>query len=706
MITWRIWGLHPVDVFILGAYLVGMLYIGHRLSRTVKRQSDFYLAGRKLGKLFQFFLNFGKMTDGNGAVSTASVVFRQGIGGVWIALQTLFMTPYYWFMNAWFRRVRLVTVADLFEDRFGGKLLAAMYAAFYLGVAVMSIGLGYQVSAKTMEAMMVKPQADYTAQEQRMVDDYKEYKELKSQYEHGTLALQNRQRYETLRSLYHKEKVRSFISYIHRPTFYVIYGSIVGIYIILGGFSAAVITDAFQAVLIVVFSLLLIPFGLSKIGGVSALHEKVPDYMFNLFGSVSTSEYTWYSILAILFSSIVQIHAVDGNMAVGGSAKNELAASMGAVTGGFAKRLMIIAWSLCALLAIGLYGKSISDADTTWGVLTHNLLVPGTIGLMLAGILAANMSSLDARAITLSALFVRNLYAPIRPDRSERHYILVGRITAGCLLAMGVFVAMGVTDIIALLKVLITIGVTFGAPVLLIFFWRRLTKAAVTIEVICVTVLIVIMPWVVPIIPGAKQSAALVKKTHEQTVLIETRATSADVTAGRAKSIAETITKSHVIEPVSCFWDSVVHADPYDPESPLEGQGRFNMEVFMVSLLGIDVQGMTPAGLMTARFLFDGIFPFVLLFLFSYLTKRTDKRIVDRFYVKMKTPVAATPEADDAELAKSHANPDRFDHLKLFPSSNWEMCKWTRRDVIGFSLSWVVVGAILALFWLLLRIGK
>ena len=52
-------------------------------------------------------------------MSTASLVYRQGASGVWHALQTLFMNPYYWFMNLWFRRVRLVTVADLFEDRFG-----------------------------------------------------------------------------------------------------------------------------------------------------------------------------------------------------------------------------------------------------------------------------------------------------------------------------------------------------------------------------------------------------------------------------------------------------------------------------------------------------------------------------------------------------------------------------------------------------------
>ncbi|GAI84885.1 unnamed protein product, partial [marine sediment metagenome] len=252
-------------------------------------------------------LNFGQMTDASGAGSVSSVIYRQGVGGVWIAMQTLFMTPYYWFMNKWFRRVRLVTVGDLFENRFGGKGLAAMFAAFNILAAVTFIGFGYLVSCKTMEAMMVKPESEHTVAERQMIVDYEEYTKLQAEYQTGNLPKEKRVRYETLRSFYNKGKLRSYISYLHPATFYVVYGLIVGAYIVLGGFAAAVVTDAFQAILIVVFSFILIPFGLSRLGGFEGLHATVPEYMFKLFGSGATSEYTWYSILAILFTSMVQI---------------------------------------------------------------------------------------------------------------------------------------------------------------------------------------------------------------------------------------------------------------------------------------------------------------------------------------------------------------------------------------------------------------
>src|SRR5512146_202961 len=116
-------GIHLLDFLVIALYLGLILYMAKRSSHTTGNQEGFFLAGRKLGNLYQFFLNFGNATDANGAVGTASLVYQQGVSGVWLSFQTLFMNPYYWFMNLWFRRVRLMTVADLFEDRLGSRAL-------------------------------------------------------------------------------------------------------------------------------------------------------------------------------------------------------------------------------------------------------------------------------------------------------------------------------------------------------------------------------------------------------------------------------------------------------------------------------------------------------------------------------------------------------------------------------------------------------
>jgi hypothetical protein len=64
----------------------------------------------------------------------------------------------------------------------------------------------------------------------------------------------------------------------------------------------------------------------------------------------------------------------------------------------------------------------------------------------------------------------------------------------------------------------------------------------------------------------------------------------------------------------------------------------------------------------------------------------------------MKTPVAKTLEDDAQEVELSYANPTRFDHLKLFPSSNWEFTRWDRTDALGLIACCALVGVVLLVF--------
>jgi hypothetical protein len=95
---------------------------------------------------------------------------------------------------------------------------------------------------------------------------------------------------------------------------------------------------------------------LAKLGGAAGLHAKVPAVMFNLFGGGAMSEYTWYSIGSLLLVQFLGISSSTANMTVAGSAKDEFAARIGAVTGGFSKRFVTIAWAYCGLIGLALFG--------------------------------------------------------------------------------------------------------------------------------------------------------------------------------------------------------------------------------------------------------------------------------------------------------------------------------------------------------------
>ena len=139
-------GLHLIDAVVVVTYVIAVLAIGKILAHGVKGEKDYFLGGRSLGKWFQFFLSFGSMADPGQATTTSSSVYRQGAGGAWLALITLFLTPYYWFSNVWFRRVRLTTMADLFEDRFGRRFLATLYASTSVFIIIVGIAGGHVVA--------------------------------------------------------------------------------------------------------------------------------------------------------------------------------------------------------------------------------------------------------------------------------------------------------------------------------------------------------------------------------------------------------------------------------------------------------------------------------------------------------------------------------------------------------------------------------
>jgi Na+/proline symporter len=692
-------GLHPLDAAILFAYIVVVLAIGQYLSRKTKTEDDFFLGGRKLGKWFQFFLNFGNMTDPSSAPAAASSVYKEGIGGIWLLLIPLFLTPYYWFMSIWYRRVRLTTMADLFDERFGSRFLASVYTFVAIFISVLNIGFGNIVALKTLQPIMIKPASAYTAADRKMLSEYREYEALREERKQSALPPEQAKRYEVLKGLHDLGRIQPYVSYLRPVAFYLASSLLVAVFIMLGGLTATAMVNAIQAVLVMIISVILIPFGLARIGGFHGLHEKLPVPMFQIFGDGNFSEYSWYSIAALLFMNFVAINSAGGNMNIGGSAKDETAARVGAVSGGFGKRFVTIAWGMTGLIAVALWGANQPDPDQTWGRLTLLLLPVGLIGLMIIGILGGKLATLGAQSVVNSALVVKNLYEPLFPGRSERHYMQVARISVPVILGLGILIALWLGNAISLFKFIMSIGVTWGAPIYLLFQWRRLTRAAVMVQVFATLLFVGVIPLTISAIPALRQLPAFTAMTRERVTVFDATATAEDVRNGRAEKAGQTISRQHRIEPAALYFeDGVARKDPSDPESPKEGIGRFNIEIYLVALLGVDVMNFTPATIMTARFLVDALLPFLILIAVSWVTPPGDPQRLAHFYARLKTPVGATPEADAAAVAASYADPSRFDHTKLFPKSNWEFTKWDKMDALGFLACCASVGFILLVF--------
>jgi Na+/proline symporter len=326
---------------------------------------------------------------------------------------------------------------------------------------------------------------------------------------------------------------------------------------------------------------------------------------------------------------------------------------------------------------------------------------------MIIGILGGKLAWLGAQSVVFSGLVVKNLYEPLFPGKTETHYVFVARLTVPLVLALGVVVGLYLNSIVALLKFAIVLLVIWGAPITLIYLWRRVTETAVRVQVLATLILVALIPWCVPNIASLARSPALTVMTHERSVTVPAKATAADVAAGLAKVEGDAIQRTLRTEPVSVYFEEgVVRVDPKDLNSPKTGKGLFRTEVYLISLLGVEVTKFNAAQLMTTRYVVDALLPIFILIVVSLLTQPTDPQRVARFYVRLKTPVADTLEADALAVQASYDNPTRYDHLKLFPKSNWEFTKWTKLDTLGFLACCGLVGFILIFFKVVLLIGS
>ncbi len=666
--------LHVLDLAIIAAYLIAVVWIGLRAAKATASEDGFFLAGRKLGKLYQFFLNFGNATEPQGAVSTASFVFQQGAPGSWLSFQTVFMNPYFWFMNVWFRRVRLTTLADLFEDRYASRGLSTFYALFQILVACVFLGFGNVTAYKIASSLVVKPDAEWTAADRTMVEGYRELKALEKQHAAAPPAGEAKTRLDVLRDQNARGQLGSYVTVLDPLVFYVVFSLVVGGYIVLGGMAAAAVNEGLQSILIIVFSVLLIPTGLHAIGGWGALAEKVPAKMFELFVGGGTDQFSVVALAAILLVSIVQNAGLSHNMGICGSAKNEFAARCG-VSGNYLKRIMIVLWAFAGLIAVALFGVGgLADPDEVWGAMSNRLLGPGLVGLMLAGVLAGTMSTLAAKALAIASLFVRNVFRPIWPALTQAQGVFYARCTIVAVLVLGTASALFMGSFFSIMNVVLTVNLPFGAAVLLTFFWRRTTAPAVWACVILSSLVILVVPWTASHVPSLASDPVLTQMSTKPGTGV--------------------------------YFGKVVRERAGDAGSPLVAAGglnRFNLEAWVLGKVGVDVVSLTPNQRFTLQFFFDALFPFIVLITVSLLTRHTDPARVAAFYGKMKTPVGATPELEAAALEETRLRPARFDDTKLLPASNWEFCRWDRVDAIGFAVCCALSGVIIGLFVFALR---
>lgn len=423
-------GLHFLDIIVLAGYLFSILFIGLWASRKVKDTGDFFLAGRKLGKFMTAMLNFGTGTHSDQAVGVISKVYTVGLAGIWYQWLWLLKTPFDWVMSAIWRRLRVVTTADYFRNRFSLSV-ATLYAFLAILILMQNIGTMLLGSGRIIEAVT-------------------------------------------------GGQINFVVAVMGMTVLFVSYG-------MAGGFTAAAITDVIQGVLTIVLSFLILPFAIIRVGGFSGLHDKLADAPYDMFSLVAPGEITLFFIFMATLNGIINISVQPHQIPISVACKTEMESRVGVTYGIFIKRICTVAWAFTGLCAIALL-PALDNPDHAFGEIAKMLLPAGLVGLLLASVIAAVQSSCDALMVTASGIFTRNVYREFFvKNKDDKHYLLVARISSLVVVAGALGFAFFMDNVISALELFWKIPALMGIPFWMGIFWRRANPTSVWVSFISAT---------------------------------------------------------------------------------------------------------------------------------------------------------------------------------------------------------------------------
>ncbi len=271
------------------------------------------------------------------------------------------------------------------------------------------------------------------------------------------------------------------------------------IYITLGGLSGAIYNEVLQFFVIVAGLVPLVIIGLHDVGGYSGLKEKVThtalgSHSFSTWGGTNVGHWTnplgdWVGIVMglgfVLSFGYWTTNFAEVQRAL--SAKDLSAAQRTPLIGSFPKIFIPALTIIPGLIALVLIPKLGQTKGLTYNdaipLLMNKFLPNGTLGVALAGLLAAFMAGMAANVSSFNTVFTYDIWQTyVVRGRPDRYYLQVGRIITVVGILIGIataFIAQGYSNIMNYIQLLFSY---FNAPLFATFivamFWKRTTAWA------------------------------------------------------------------------------------------------------------------------------------------------------------------------------------------------------------------------------------
>ena len=429
-----------IDLVIIVAYLLGILAVGVLSVRRQRMTGEVYfLAGRLLGWVMIGAALFASNISTIHLVGLAASGYNEGLvwgNFEWMAAFTLVILSL--FFAPFYFRNRIETLPEYLERRFNAAARSFLAFMAILGALFIHIGMSLYAGATVFEQFFG----------------------------------------------------------IDVVTSILIISLVTGVYTVLGGLKAVVVTETIQTVLLIGGSIMVTALAIGAlpeqgIGTVEEFKAQLKPRQLSMVWSDNSVGLAWYSVLLGYPVLGIWYWCTDQTIVQRVlAARSEHDAQIGPLFAGFIKVLPVFILVLPGVVGYVLYGDRIGDdANQVLPMLIQELVPTGLRGLISAGLLAALMSTIAAALNSCATLFAVDIVARVRPSTSDAAQVRIGRWSAVAVMLLAMAWSTQGDKFSSIFEAVQEIGAALAPAITAVFlwgvFWKRGTSQAAVATLVC-----------------------------------------------------------------------------------------------------------------------------------------------------------------------------------------------------------------------------
>ena len=402
--------LTPLDFVVFFGSLLGVMALGLWAGRKESTTKDYFLAGRDVRWWGVAGSIFGSNISANHMVGMMGVGFTLGFAESHFEITAIagLLLLCYCFLPV-YRKLNIYTLSDYLSRRYDDKSRVAYSIIMVLIITMVMMLPAFYIGSRSVNFLLV---------DQAQINEV-----LKASAGGEAQTIEIDKAYYILGVL--------------------IMALVTGVYTIVGGLKAVIVTDVLQSTLMLAGALIVAWFTFGEVGGwdgMRALDAKGKD-LVHLYLPSDHPQRPWSGMLSGLM--VLHFYYWGANQFIvqrALAAKSDKEARMGIITAGFVKLLIPFISIGTGIAAYYVFAERMPgvqvDGDTAFPLLLREVVAPagiaGLVGLVAAGLIGAILSSVDSMMNSAATLITFDFYKRfVNPEATDRQLIRMGRVLIG-----------------------------------------------------------------------------------------------------------------------------------------------------------------------------------------------------------------------------------------------------------------------------------